>query len=206
MAEDPTYDIQLEAEQINNALLQVHNADSTPTAASDNMVRSSGVKQALQTEQTARIDGDAALQSQVDTLVGNVHFAQVRGNPQGENLQTTDFSSGDITVDLGADRVTFNKTGVWRISGSLNSVASTSASSPNIAFGYKINGSNREYFYRIEVEDMGSTANRDFGGGASYLVNLNSGDYFSPGDNAGMVSGVTNNNKAIYNFEYIGTV
>ena len=49
MAEDPTYDIQLEAEQINTALRQVHGADLFPSETSDNMVRSGGVFTALAT-------------------------------------------------------------------------------------------------------------------------------------------------------------
>ena len=40
---EETYNIQLDADQVNQALLNVHDADSEPTAASDKMVRSGGL-------------------------------------------------------------------------------------------------------------------------------------------------------------------
>jgi len=45
---EETYDIPLDADQINNALQQVHGADDEPTAASVNMVRSGGLLTYLQ--------------------------------------------------------------------------------------------------------------------------------------------------------------
>jgi hypothetical protein len=69
MAEDPTYDIPLEADQISTALQQVHNAHSSSVPAdSDNMVRSRAVSTAIQTEATARSSADTALDGRVTAL------------------------------------------------------------------------------------------------------------------------------------------
>ena len=204
MAEDPTYDIQLEADSINTALLQVHAASASVVDSSDNMVRASAIRAELDAEAADRAAGDAALSADIVTSKEDIHFAQVRGTDNSNNLSSTDFSKGDITVDLGANRVYFNKTGIWRISGK-GALSELNQETATIWRYYTINdiqgsGTKRCFLYLLESGEV-QEDDRTIVAGSERMENLTSGDYFKVGDTRGDAS-----SDWIYNFEYIGAV
>lgn len=74
MAEEPTYDIQLEASAINTAILQVHAASPTVVDSSDNMVRASAIR--------AELDAEAADRAVLAGRVTTLENIPVLGAPQ----------------------------------------------------------------------------------------------------------------------------
>ena len=114
MAEDPTYDIQLEADSINTALLQVHAASASVVDSSDNMVRASAIRAALDTEAANRAAGDAALDGRVTVLEttapsiatytgasGNrIDNGTVTGYSRSDPDNITSQSSGIVTINV----------------------------------------------------------------------------------------------------------
>ena len=153
MAEDPTYDIPLEADQISTALQQVHNAHSSSVPAdSDNMVRSRAVSTAIQTEATARSSADTALDGRV-TAVEN---AGILGAPpivfytEHEYRSSTGllpigngqlFANDGVNASLSSSTITV-PAGKWRINISAKIYFSGSDGSPAQNAYLYVNGSN----------------------------------------------------------------
>jgi len=161
MAEDPTYDIPLEAEQISTALQQVHAADTVPTTDSDKMVRSGAVAQAIATETSARSAADTALDGRITALEDvpppSAAYTLASGNR---------YSTGNLTGYTAddPDNITSESSGVVTITSSgtylvtfFGEYNETDYSSDRFKVQYHIGGNTRAEIF-VDETRLGSTA------------------------------------------------